>query len=71
MPLSAPLKALWGDATLTRAVAAGDDYQIAFTGPPGLEGPFRAIGRVEAGEGVTLTLNGAEVAVPKPGYRHF
>ena len=71
VPLSAPLKALWGKNALLRAVAAGDDYQIAFTAAPGLKGPFTAIGRVDAGEGVSLTTDGAEVAVPKPGYRHF
>lgn len=71
VPLSAPLKALWGENALLRAVAAGDDYQIAFTAAPGLEGPFTAIGRVEAGQGVCLTMNGVEIAVPKPGYKHF
>jgi thiamine-monophosphate kinase len=71
VPLSAPLKALWGDTTLKRAVTAGDDYQIAFTAPPGLTGPFTHIGRVEAGEGVSLTLAGHDVAIAKAGYRHF
>jgi thiamine-monophosphate kinase len=71
VPLSAALKALWGADTLTRAVAAGDDYQIAFAAPPGLDGPFTRIGHVEAGEGVCLVVEGQEVAVPKPGYRHF
>jgi len=71
VPLSAPLRALWGDDTLLRAVTAGDDYQIAFTAPPGLNGPFARIGRVEKGEGVGLTLAGDEIAVSKPGYRHF
>jgi thiamine-monophosphate kinase len=71
VPLSPPLRALWGDAVLLRAVAAGDDYQIAFTAPPGLNGPFTQIGRVEAGEGISLTLGGNDVAVAKPGYRHF
>jgi thiamine-monophosphate kinase len=71
VPLSAPLRALWGDDTLLRGVTAGDDYQIAFTAPPGLEGPFTRIGRVSDGEGVRLTLDGKEIAVPKPGYRHF
>jgi len=71
VPLSAPLKALWGDNTLQRAVGAGDDYQIAFTAPPGQPGPFACIGQVEAGEGISLTLNGREIAIPKPGYRHF
>jgi thiamine-monophosphate kinase len=70
VPLSAPLRALWGDRTLLRAVSAGDDYQIAFTASPGLDGPFTQIGRVEAGEGVVLTLAGREISV-LPGYRHF
>src|SRR3569833_1155968 len=71
VPLSAPLRALWGDAALLRAVAAGDDYQIAFTAPPGLEGPFARIGRVEEGESVDLLIAGRKVALPSGGYRHF
>ncbi len=71
VPLSAPLKALWGENALQRAVAAGDDYQIAFTAPPGQQGPFTQIGRVEGGQGVSLTSSGAEIALPSRGYRHF
>lgn len=71
VPLSEPLRALWGDEVLTRAVTAGDDYQIVFTALPGLSGPFTEIGRVEAGQGVCLTRNGKEIAVPNPGYKHF
>jgi len=71
VPLSAPLKALWGQDTLLRAVTAGDDYQIAFTAAPGLSGPFTRIGQVTAGEGVNLMVKGNTVAVPKTGYRHF
>jgi thiamine-monophosphate kinase len=71
VPLSAPLRGLWGEGALSRAVTAGDDYQIAFCGPPGLRGPFTRIGRVEAGGGVALTLGGQDVTVTKPGYKHF
>jgi thiamine-monophosphate kinase len=71
VPLSAPLRALWGDAALLRAVVAGDDYQIAFTGSPGLTGLFTRIGHVEAGQGAVLTVAGQETALPKAGYRHF
>jgi thiamine-monophosphate kinase len=71
VPLSAPLRALWGRDALLRAVVAGDDYQIAFSGPAGLNGPFARIGYVEAGGGVVLTQGGVEVAIPKPGYKHF
>jgi thiamine-monophosphate kinase len=71
VPLSAPLRALWGADTVLRAVTAGDDYQIAFTGPAGLEGAFTRIGRAEKGQGVNLMLDGDEITVSKPGYRHF
>lgn len=71
VPLAAQVMALWGADACLRAVTAGDDYQIAFTAPPGLSGPFSQIGRVEAGQGVCLTLNGKQIAVAKPGYRHF
>jgi thiamine monophosphate kinase len=71
IPLSQPLRNLWGEGALLRAVIAGDDYQIAFTGPAGLNGPFTCIGYVEAGSGVALMHGGAEVTIPKPGYRHF
>jgi thiamine-monophosphate kinase len=71
VPLSGPLKALWGDNVLLRAVTAGDDYQIVFTAPPGLIGPFTGIGQVMPGGGVGLTVGGREIAIPKPGYQHF
>jgi thiamine-monophosphate kinase len=71
VPLSAPLKALWGDKTLQRAVIAGDDYQIAFTASPDISGPFTHIGQVVAGDGVNLMVAGEEIAVPRSGYRHF
>lgn len=71
VPLSGPLRALWGDQTLLRAVTAGDDYQIAFTAPPGLEGPFTRIGRVEEGEGVEFLIAGRTAVLPSSGYRHF
>ncbi|HXR94966.1 MAG TPA: thiamine-phosphate kinase [Rhizomicrobium sp.] len=73
IPRSDALRALWGDGAdaILRAATAGDDYQIAFTAPPGLSGPFTCIGRVKAGEGVVVTVGGKEIAVPKSGYRHF
>lgn len=71
VPLSDSLRKLWGEEALLCAVAAGDDYQIAFTGPPGLTGPFTAIGRVEEGEGVELLVGGNKTVLPATGYRHF
>jgi thiamine-monophosphate kinase len=70
VPLSGPLRGLWSDHALLRAVTAGDDYQIAFAAPAGLSGAFTQIGRVEAGSGAVLTVRGQEVPVP-PGYSHF
>jgi len=71
VPLSAALRALWGDQALLRAVTAGDDYQIAFTARPGLDGPFTRIGRVEEGQGVELLIAGRKTVLPSGGYRHF
>lgn len=71
VPLSAPVRALWGENAVKHAVTAGDDYQIAFTGAPGLEGPFTPIGRVTEGAGAVLTWKGREVLLSQPGYRHF
>ncbi len=73
IPRSAALRAFWGEEVeaILRAATAGDDYQIAFAGPPGLRGPFTRIGKVQAGEGVTLTFKNEQIALPKPGYRHF
>jgi thiamine-monophosphate kinase len=72
IPRSEALAALWsGD--IVRAATAGDDYEIAFTAPPGtnVAGTTR-IGRVEAGAGVVLLdAEGGEIAVPNPGFRHF
>ncbi|OJT96206.1 MAG: thiamine-phosphate kinase [Alphaproteobacteria bacterium 65-7] len=71
VPLSPALRALWGEQAVRRAVTAGDDYQIAFTGPPGLTGPFTRIGHVEQGEGAHVRIKGAEMVLPQKGYRHF
>jgi thiamine-monophosphate kinase len=73
IPLSDALRAFWGEESdaILRAATSGDDYQIAFTGRPGLRGPFTCIGQVRAGEGVHFCVNGQEVVVPQPGYLHF
>ena len=73
IPRSDALRAFWGDGpdAILRAATAGDDYQIAFTALPGLSGPFSRIGKVQAGEGITLASKGEQIAIPKPGYRHF
>jgi thiamine-monophosphate kinase len=73
IPRSDALRAFWGDSAeaIIRAVTGGDDYQIVFTGPPGLSGPFTCIGHVRTGEGVHLALDGEQIAISKSGYRHF
>ncbi len=71
IPLPPSLRAWWGDSAIPRAATSGDDYQTAFTGRPGLSGPFTRIGTVTAGEGVKLLIAGREAALPRTGYRHF
>jgi thiamine-monophosphate kinase len=82
LPVPACLKAWWGRDAIARAATAGDDYQIAFTADPAREAEIMQaassmgmrttrIGKVSAGEGVHLLIDGAEVTVPAPGYRHF
>jgi thiamine-monophosphate kinase len=71
IPLAPGLKAWWRENAILRAATGGDDYQIAFTGPAGLEGAFTPIGTVRAGEGVHLMAEGREIDVPRHGYRHF
>lgn len=55
----------------------GDDYELAFTLPEGVEPPEHTdlrctrIGRVTDGEGVTLIRDGKIVSTDKAGWRHF
>ncbi|MGB1142746.1 MAG: thiamine-phosphate kinase, partial [Halioglobus sp.] len=70
LPLSAAL-ASHPDPDWRRrcALAGGDDYELCFTLPAGIELPAgcTAIGRAEAGEGVDI---GAPIDFPR-GYQHF
>jgi thiamine-monophosphate kinase len=85
IPLSKPLKVLWGDGieAASRAAIAGDDYEIAFAAPAERRADIAAaaassgttvseIGRVVAGEGVVLLdASGRNIALPHAGYTHF
>ncbi len=85
VPLSDALRGCIGDtpATVVGAATAGDDYEIAFTIPPGRREailhaasdaatPVSEIGRVEAGSGtVLLDADGREIPISKGGYTHF
>lgn len=83
LPLSAPLRALWGREACTRAATAGDDYEIAFTAPAArraavLDAGQRSgvavheIGVVTEGEAVVLLDDaGAEMPLAHKGFVHF
>ena len=83
VPLSPACVKLWGPDAIQRAVAAGDDYEIAFTAPESARGgilraagesgtELSEIGRVEAGEGVVLlNRKGEPIPIPRPGFTHF
>lgn len=85
LPLSPAAKAAIATdpALLMAALAAGDDYELLFTAPPGAEGklaaiaaaadvPVTRIGRIEAGQGVrVIDARGTAMPVTGTGYRHF
>ena len=80
VPLSAALQAFVGsEAARQYALSGGDDYRLAFTLPaqhlPALQQagwPLRVIGRVAAGQGVTLLdEHGQPVQPLHSGYQHF
>ena len=57
------------------AVTGGDDYELVFTAPASedlSDLPVTAIGRLEAGEGVSvLAADGSEMTFTHNGYQHF
>ncbi|HEX3943987.1 MAG TPA: thiamine-phosphate kinase [Rhizomicrobium sp.] len=85
LPLSPALQRLWPNVAerAVRATTAGDDYEIAFTAPPGRRPDIMQIaaassttvseiGRVVAGTGVALLdSEGHEMQIGRPGYVHF
>ena len=75
IPLSAPYRQQRGDSLDSRLQAAswGDDYQLLFTAPNGLELPLpaTAVGHVTAGSGLSLTDDGTPIPLPATlGYQH-
>ena len=85
IPMSKSLRRLWGSdrRALIRAATAGDDYEIAFTAPPGQCAAIAAaakrsdtsiteIGRVNRGNGVALLgRDGRPIKVRRAGWEHF
>ena len=66
-------------ALIETALTGGDDYELAFTLPPGrraaassLPTPVSLIGSIEAGEGVAVHgPAGEELTFARDGWRHF
>jgi len=80
LPLSKALVALLGQADAEHAaLAGGDDYVLAFTLPPtelptllAAGWPVHVVGRVVAGQGVTLhDGDGQDITPLTRGYQHF
>lgn len=80
LPLSPALRGFMGlDKARQAALTGGDDYIIAFTLPPAeLAGllaagwPVHVVGRVEAGQGVSLhDAHGRDITPAVRGYQHF
>ncbi|MDP2747301.1 thiamine-phosphate kinase [Pseudomonas sp.] len=80
VPMSAALLAFAGEPAARQcALSGGDDYRLAFTLPAvhladlqQAGWPVRVIGRVMAGQGVTLLdSQGQPVQLPRSGYQHF
>ena len=78
LPLSPALRALPESQAWQLALAAGDDYELCFTAPPGfspqdLPGnvPVTRIGTVTATPGLVLTSRGVRVEHEFSGYQHF
>lgn len=75
IPLSAPYRQQRGDSLDSRLQAAswGDDYQLLFTAPAGLELPVpaTAVGHVTSGSGLSLTDGNTPIPLPATlGYQH-
>ena len=80
VPMSTALLAFAGESVARQcALSGGDDYRLAFTLPAThladlqqAGWPVRVIGRVVAGQGVTLLdAQGQPVQLPRGGYQHF
>ncbi len=78
LPLSPALRALPEPEAWQLALAAGDDYELCFTLPPGQLPPtapdgtaVTRIGTVTAAPGLTLTSRGVRIEHEFGGYQHF
>lgn len=78
MPLSAAARAAIGRAPdlMMTVLTGGDDYELLFTAPVGVDGivpSATAVGRVTEGTGRVRVINadGAPMALTKTGFSHF
>lgn len=78
LPLSEELKAvcnLYGWDIFELATSGGEDFELLFTGPEGLEEittfPLYPIGRITEGEDLIWTIDNQPVESDFTGYRHF
>jgi len=83
LPLSHTLVEAFGrERARELALTGGDDYELALAVPPGAEAAFRdaaascdvpvtAIGTAREGSGLRVVSRGRELAIGRPGYRHF
>jgi thiamine-monophosphate kinase len=78
LPLSEELKAvcnIYGWDIFELATSGGEDFELLFTGPEGLEEittfPLYPIGRITEGEDLIWTIDNQPVESDFTGYRHF
>ena len=78
LPLSEELKAVcnrYGWDIYELATSGGEDFELIFTGPEGLEEitdfPVYPIGRITEGENLIWTIDNKPVDLDFTGYRHF
>lgn len=78
LPLSSELKAvcnIYGWDIFELATSGGEDFELIFTGPEGLEEitnfPVYPIGRITEGEELIWTIDNKPVDLDFTGYRHF
>jgi thiamine-monophosphate kinase len=78
LPISSYLKSIcriYGLNEYTLATGGGEDYELLFTAPDGIERfldfPVYKIGEIVSGNTLTWTMNGTVVEFNSKGYNHF
>ena len=78
LPISSYIKSIcriYGLNEYTLATGGGEDYELLFTAPDGIERfldfPVYKIGEIVPGDSLTWTMNGTVVEFNSKGYNHF